>query len=189
MAADIEMAYPPVGAWVWGSQGVAYQVARRFKRGDRKFLALVTQSGLVDVPIERVAGWQHHQPVDPTVLAVILADCRHRGDLEAVKQHYGEDQVKRAWSALPVAEKQRLWEVAQLAPPPDLEIPADFPFVVGERVIELDSQRLGTVLAVRFLPTSTQPMLVVQHDDGSQACGDSSNWNNLSISDVKYQCE
>lgn len=59
-----EASHPPIRAWVWGEQGVAYQVTRRFERGGFYWLTLATGSGLVDMPLDRVVGWALSPPIE-----------------------------------------------------------------------------------------------------------------------------
>jgi hypothetical protein len=63
-----KITHPPLGAWVWGNQGIAYQVTRRFERGGQYWLTLATDSGPVEMPLARVAGWAEVPP-SPTAEA------------------------------------------------------------------------------------------------------------------------
>jgi hypothetical protein len=57
-----KITHPPLGAWVWGNRRVAYQITRRFERGGEYWLTLATDSGPVEMPLARVAGWAESPP-------------------------------------------------------------------------------------------------------------------------------
>jgi hypothetical protein len=49
--------HPTVGSWVWGNQGITYQVTRRHRHNGQYWLTLATDSGPVEMPLDRVVGW------------------------------------------------------------------------------------------------------------------------------------
>jgi hypothetical protein len=58
-----ESTHPPVGSWVWGAQGIAYQVTQqRLDANGAYWLTLSTDRGSVDMPLERVVGWSEMPP-------------------------------------------------------------------------------------------------------------------------------
>jgi hypothetical protein len=60
--------HPPIGSWAWGGQGIAYQVADRYRQDGHYWLTLATDSGPVEIPLERVQGWAEVPP-SPTAEA------------------------------------------------------------------------------------------------------------------------
>lgn len=54
--------HPPVGVWVWGQQGIACQVAHRYRENGKFWLILTTGDGPVEMPLEEVKGWSHSLP-------------------------------------------------------------------------------------------------------------------------------
>jgi hypothetical protein len=57
-----KITHPPVGSWVWGSQGIAYQVSDRYRQDGKYWLILATDHGLVEMPLDRVQGWSESPP-------------------------------------------------------------------------------------------------------------------------------
>jgi hypothetical protein len=54
--------HPPVSSWVWGNQGIAYQVSDRYRQRGKYWLILATDHGFVEMPVDRVQGWSESPP-------------------------------------------------------------------------------------------------------------------------------
>jgi hypothetical protein len=158
--------HPPVGAWVWGNQGIAHQLTRRHRHNGQYWLTLATDSGPVEMPLDRVAGWAEVPP-SPTAeatdfssatpaivrreipepltvgaqevidLILILLDCRNAGELAAVKEVYGAELIQMAWGILSQKERQQIHAIATTSDAGD-ELPTAYTlFQPGDRVTSL----------------------------------------------------
>lgn len=56
--------HPPIGSWVWGKQGIPYQVTSRYQKSGQYWLVLDTDFGPVRMPLDRVEGWAEDPPVE-----------------------------------------------------------------------------------------------------------------------------
>lgn len=55
--------HPLVGSWVWGGQGIAYQVTQQRQDANGAYwLTLDTDRGPIEMPLERVVGWSDSPP-------------------------------------------------------------------------------------------------------------------------------
>lgn len=66
LRADITT-HPPIGSWVWGTQGVSYQVIARYHQDGQYWLTLATDSGPVEMPLDQVQGWDFSPPTQNSI--------------------------------------------------------------------------------------------------------------------------
>jgi hypothetical protein len=186
--------HPPVLAWVWGGQGIAYQVTQRYRKGGHYWLELATDIGPVEMPLDRVVGWAPSPPTaevppSPTAeatdisdLSLILLDCRNASELAAVREVYGAELVDMAWGTLTQKERQQIHTVATVADAVGNLSTAYTMFRPGDRVASLSEldppNTTGIVTEVREMLGKTY--VTVHQDDGTLAMSQSDGWRQIS---------
>jgi hypothetical protein len=158
--------HPPIGSWVWGGQGIAYRVTDRYRQ-DRKFwLTLTTDSGPIEMPLERVAGWAESSPTELDIEAGKFASLFPGVVVEVNTQ-----------PSIPEPP----------VPKPPTSTPE--PFAVGDRVTSLSEldppNTTGIVAEVGEL--AGKVYLTVEQDDGTLSMAQAGWWTASPLLPLPFQ--
>jgi hypothetical protein len=73
-----ESTHPLVGSWVWGTQGIAYQVVEQRQDDNGAYwLTLSTDRGAIEMPLDRVVGWSEMPPTLDYKIGDKVANTSH----------------------------------------------------------------------------------------------------------------